>query len=90
VESSDVAETKGLVQKLKLNVGTATFVYIGPSPTNTSALFVTRAAGDTAEQASVKDDMVAALASAMVARREVVAIHANTSSEVTGLRIDPV
>lgn len=85
-----MAETTGLVQKLKMNVGTATYVYIGPSPTNTSALFVTRTAGDTAEQASVKDDIVAALASAMVARREVVAIHPDTSSEVTGLRIDPV
>lgn len=86
-----MADTKGLVQKLKMNVGTATtYVYIGPSPTNTSPFFVSRVAGDTAEQASVKDDIVATLASAMVARREVVAIHADTSSEVTGLRIDPV
>ncbi len=85
-----MAETKGLVQKLKVTVGSATFLYVGPSPTNTSLFFIQRTAGDTAEQASVKDDMVAALASAMVARREVVAIHAVNSAEVTGLRIDPV
>lgn len=84
-----MAETKGLVQRLKMNVGAATYVYIGPAPTNASAFFVNRAAGDTAEQASIKDDIVAALASAMVARREVVAIHADTGSEITGLRIDP-
>jgi hypothetical protein len=85
-----MAETKGLVQKLKLNVGHETYAYIGPSPTNTTPFFVSRVAADTAEQASVKDDMVAALASAMVARREVVAIYNTNSSELTGLRIDPV
>jgi len=84
-----MATTVGLVQMVKLNVGGATYVYIGPSPTNLAVFFITRAASDTAEEASVKDDMVAALASAMVARREVVAISSDTSSEITGLQIVP-
>ncbi len=84
-----MAETKGLVQKLKIDSGGATWLYVGPSPTNTAIFFITRGAGDTAVQASVKDDMVAAASAAMVARREVVAVHDVASSEVTTLRIDP-
>lgn len=84
-----MAETKGLLQKLKIDSGGTTFLYIGPSPTNIALFFITRGAVDTTVQASVKDDMVAAAAAAMVARREVVAVHDATSSEVTTLRIDP-
>ena len=84
-----MAETRGLVQKLKVSAGGATFLFVGPSPTNTSPFSITRGAADTAVNASVKDDMVAAAAAAMVAGREVTVVHGDTSSEATSLRIDP-
>jgi hypothetical protein len=78
-----VAEKKGLVQRLKVAVGSPTYVAVGPSPTNNIVFFIERAAGDTAPEA-----MVAALASAMVARWEVVLIYDDNSVNVTGVRIE--
>ena len=49
-----------------------------------------RTSGDSREAASGKDDIVNALAAAMVAYREVVAVHGDTDSFITQLRIDPV
>jgi hypothetical protein len=80
-----VAETKGLVQRLKVAVGSPTYVAVGPSPTNAIVFFIRPVAGDTAPEA-----MVAALASAMVVRWEVVLIHDDNSVNVTGLRIESV
>ena len=84
-----MAETRGLVQKLKVDTSGTSYFYIGPSPTNTVPFFVTRAAGDTPVIASGKDEMVAAASAAMVAGREITVVHADSGSEVTTLRIDP-
>lgn len=86
-----MAETRGLVQQLKtyVSLGT-TFALIGPNSTNTTTLYVLRSAGDSREAASMKDDMVSTLAAAQVAYREVVAVHGDTDSEITQLRIEPV
>ena len=51
---------------------------------------VQRTSGDSREAASGKDDIVNALAAAMVAYREVVAVHGDTDSFITQLRINPV
>ena len=80
-----MAETKGLLQRLKVTVGSPTYFAVGPSPANTVVFFIEHAAGDTTAAA-----MVAALASAMVARREVIAIHETNTAEATGLRIESV
>jgi hypothetical protein len=78
-----VAETKGLVQRLKVAPPFPTYVDVGPSLTNTVVFFIKHPTGDAASGA-----MVAALASAMVARWQVVLIHGDNTAEATGLRIE--
>lgn len=85
-----MAETTGLVQQLKVDIGGVSYVLIGPNQSNVTSLVVQRTAGDTREQASVKDDIVNALAAAMVAYRQVTAVHGDTDSFITQLRVDPV
>jgi hypothetical protein len=85
-----MAETRGLVQRLKVNTDGSAVALIGPNLTNMTALNVTRTAADTREQASTKDDIVSGLAAAMVAYREVVAVHGVADSNITQLRIEPV
>ena len=85
-----MAETRGLVQQLKVYASGATIALVGPNPTNVTTLIVQRLAADTREQASGKDDIVNAMAAAMVAYREVVAVHGDADSRVTQLRIEPV
>ena len=85
-----MAETRGLVQQLKVyQTGTA-IALIGPNGTNTTALSIQRSVADSRELASMKDDMVNALAAAQVAYREVVAVHGDTDSGITQIRIEPV
>lgn len=85
-----MAETTGLVQQLKVDTTGITRTLIGPNVSNVTALMVQRTSGDSREVASAKDNIVNALAAAMVAYREVVAVHGDTDSFVTQLRIDPV
>jgi hypothetical protein len=85
-----MAETTGLVQQLKVDTSGIAIALIGPNVNNVTALLVQRVAGDTREQASAKDDIVNALAAAMVAYRQVVAVHGDTDSVITQLRIEPV
>jgi hypothetical protein len=85
-----MAETTGIVQKLSVLPGaTLACIWIGPTPTNTEALFIVYQAGDPASNAVYQGSMVDALAAAAVTRREVVAIHDATSARITSLRIDP-
>jgi hypothetical protein len=83
-----MAETTGLVQRLSLLSSTLTCVWIGPNPNNTEALLVTNdgSAGDSAFAAS----MLEALAAASTNYRQVVAVHGDSDSKVTSLRIEPV
>ncbi len=85
-----MAETTGLVQQLKVDISGTAYALIGPNQSNVTSLVVQRAAGDTREQASVKDDIVNALAAAMTAYRQVTAVHGDTDSFITQLRVDPV
>lgn len=85
-----MAETTGLVQQLKVDIGGVSYVLIGPNQSNVTSLTVQRTASDTREQASVKDDIVNALGAAMVAYRQVTAVHGDTDSSITQLRVDPV
>ena len=85
-----MAETRGLVQRLKVSTGGVTYAYVGATANNTAAFFVQRTSGDTREQASMKDDIVSALAAAQAAYREVVVVHGDGASEITTLRIEPV
>ena len=85
-----MAETAGIVQRLNVIPGGGfACIYIGPTPANTELLFVEHQAGEPAWSAVFQSSMVDALASAVVTRREVVAIHGDTSARITALRIDP-
>jgi hypothetical protein len=88
-----MAETAGLIQKLQILPGTGNTsygcVWIGPTPANTELLFVSRKDSDNAHTGAFKNSMVDALATAMVARREVIATHGDSDAIITMLRIDP-
>jgi hypothetical protein len=85
-----MAETAGIVQRLHVSPGGSfACIWIGPTPTNTELLFVEHRSGEPAWTATFQSSMVDALASAVVTRREVVAIHGATSARITALRIDP-
>jgi hypothetical protein len=85
-----MAETAGLVQKLTVLPGLSmACAWIGPTPTNTELLFVKRDASASAASGSFENSMVDALAAAAVSRREVVAIHGDSSARITSLQIDP-
>jgi hypothetical protein len=85
-----MADTRGLVQQLKVYATGVTIALVGPTPTNVTTLFVERLASDSREEASAKDNIVGAMSDAMVTYREVVAVHASTGSAITQLRIEPV
>ena len=83
-----MAVTTGLVQRLTIMDALAC-AWIGPSPTNTAVLMVKNDAGDSAQTTASKTSMVDALSSAMTARREVSANHADNDSEITSVSINP-
>jgi hypothetical protein len=82
-----MAETVGLVQRLTV-VSTLTCVWIGPNATNTSLLFVNTSG--TAAGSAFAANLVQTLAAAATNYRRVAAIHADSDSEITALRVDPV
>jgi hypothetical protein len=84
-----MAETRGVVQRLKLTSGSIlAWVYIGPSPTNTKLLLVKQDAADPAGTA-FRTSMAEALSGALVSRREVIATHADNDAAITMLQIEP-
>ena len=85
-----MAETTGLVQQLKVDTSGVAVALVGPNVSNVTTLLVQRLGSDSREQASAKDDIINALAAAMVTYREVVAVHGDSDSAITQLRIDPV
>jgi hypothetical protein len=85
-----MAQTSGLVQKLTVSPSSSiACAWIGPTPTNTALLWVERDTGESAASGSFENNLVDVLIVAAVSRREVVAIHGDTDSRITGLRIDP-
>jgi hypothetical protein len=83
-----MAETTGLVQRLSILSETLTCVWIGPNPSNAEALIVTH--NGTANDSAFATSVIHALAAASANYRQVVAIHGNSDSKITSLRIDPV
>lgn len=83
-----MATTTGLVQQLAVFSGPTACAWIGPSPTNTELLVVVTSSGS-ATDVAFAGGLVDMLSSAMMHRREVVAFHGDSSSQITSLRIDP-
>ena len=85
-----MAETTGLVQRLNIVPGIAiACAWIGPTPANTELFYVLRESGEPPNTGAFLNNMVDALASAMVTRREVVVIHAANDARIDNLRIEP-
>jgi len=85
-----MATTTGLVQKVYLDPPSGLCcLWLGPSPTNTTLLFVARRSADSVQVGQLKTAMVEGIVAAHVARREVSATHASGDSEITALGIGP-
>jgi hypothetical protein len=85
-----MAQTAGLLQRLTVIPGAAlACAWIGPTPTNTTLLFVLRDSNASAAEGAFENSMIDALVAAQVSRREVVAIHGANDSRITSIRIDP-
>jgi hypothetical protein len=89
-----MAVTTGLVQWLIVapgsgNAAAVCCAQIGPSPSNTTLLFVARRAGDSAQAGDFKTGIVEAMIAAQTTGREVVAGHGDTDSEITSLSLNP-
>lgn len=83
-------QTAGLVQKLTIVPGIATAcAWVGPTPTNVELFYVLRDSGEPANSGAFLNNIVDALATAMVTRREVVVIHAANDARIDNIRIDP-
>jgi hypothetical protein len=83
-----MAETIGLVQRLSILTDTTSCVWIGPTPDNTEILIVDN--DGTASDANFANSMIHALASASTNYREVVAVHGDSDSIITSVRIEPI
>ena len=83
-----MAETRGLVQRLSIFSKSAACVWIGPTPNINTLLFVSND-GSSADSAFAAS-LVHILAAASTNYREVVAIHSDTGSKITALRVDPI
>jgi hypothetical protein len=78
-----MAETQGLVQKLKWTSGvSAVFIYIGPTATTTTLFFIVFASGDSEATLGFKRNMVYLLEQAQLAGDEVTVVHDASSAEV--------
>jgi hypothetical protein len=73
-----MAITSGYVQRLTILASGLTCAFIGPAPTNTTALIVQPASGDTAAVLAWKSS-----------RQQVQATHGDTDSLITGLTVGP-
>jgi hypothetical protein len=86
-----VAETVGLVQKLKWNAPlSALFAYLGPDPASTTLLVVVLGTADPPAVLHAKRGMMRLLEAAQLGGYPVVAAHADNDSAITRLRIDPL
>jgi hypothetical protein len=83
-----MAETTGLVQRTSILSETLTCVWIGPTPTNTTALIVSN--DGTSQDAAFANTLTQALAAASTNYRQVVAVHGNSDSKITSVRIEPI
>jgi len=83
-----VAETQGLVQRLKLtDTQILAFAYIGPSPTNTELLIVESGAGQPPDEAAFRGAVAEALSAALSSRQQVIASHDVNDIRITLLQV---
>jgi hypothetical protein len=84
-----MAETRGLVQRVKLDptFQDGYWVYVGPSPTNTTLFAV--GIGDQNPQVLRRTTMAVLLTGALVSRREVIITHGASTFQIAGLEVVP-
>ena len=83
-----MAETQGLVQRLKLtDTQILAFAYIGPSPTNTELLIVESGAGQPPDEAAFRGALAEALSAALSSRQQVIASHDVNDIRITLLQV---
>jgi hypothetical protein len=82
-------QTRSLVQRIKLDPSfpLGYWVYIGPSPTNTTLFFI--GLGDQAPEVLRRRSMAEILSGALFARREIIVTHPVNSLEITGVEAVP-
>jgi hypothetical protein len=83
-----VAQTQGLVQRLKLtDTLILAWAYIGPGPTDTELLIVRSATGQPPDTAAFRGALAEALSSALASRQQVIASHDDNGVEITLLQV---
>ena len=82
-----MAETRGLVQRIKLDpfLRAGYWVYIGPSPTNTTLFSI--GLNDQAPGILRRRSMAEVLNGALFARREVIVTHPQEGFGIIGLEV---
>jgi hypothetical protein len=86
-----MAETVGLVQKLKWNApGGWLFAYLGPDPTSTPLLTVVVGAADPPHVRHAKQGIMRLLEAAQLGGYPVAAVHPDSGSAISEVRIDPL
>lgn len=84
-----MATTTGFIQRLTIMESGIACAFIGPAPTNTEALWVQTASGDTASDLAWKSSIVDGLTTALASRQQVQATHGDTDSNITGVALGP-
>jgi hypothetical protein len=83
-----VAQTQGLVQRLKLtDTQILAYAYIGPTPTNTELLIVRSATGLPPDEAAFRGALAEALSGALASRQQVIASHDDNNIEIALLQV---
>ena len=83
-----MAETQGLVQRLKLtDTQILAFAYIGPSPTDTELLIIESAVGEPPDEAAFRGALAEALSAALSSRQQVIASHDDNDIRITLLQV---
>ncbi len=83
-----MATTIGYVQRLNIK-SSMTCAFIGPAPTNVTALIVQPSSGDSPAVLAWKSCIVDGLTTAMATRQQVQASHGDTDSTITALMLGP-
>jgi hypothetical protein len=83
-----MAETTGLVQRIKIMSETTTCVWIGPTPNNTEVLLVTN--DSSSQDSGFASTLIQILGAASTNYRQVTAEHGNSDAKITSLRLEPI
>jgi hypothetical protein len=84
-----MAQTTGLVQRLKLTNGLVlAWAYIGPTSSNTTLLIIKQPTPLSPDEVALRAAMAEALSAALSTRQQVVATHADNDVEITALQVN--